>query len=98
MTTSLHEIAPRLAAARDIEKWNFWCAGDDSWSGVRDGDRWAEIVGDPRHTTGRCFHCHGIEDRYQFDQRILIGMNRGHVSRIHWRKCRSCRSSYSKHR
>lgn len=92
MTASLHDVAPRLAVARDVDRFNVWTAGDDYLLGLKNGDRWAETVR-ADHETSRC-SCDGTIDRYDILRRILVGPNRGALSRVKLVKCRQCSSSW----
>lgn len=103
---TLHDIAPRLAAARDVERWNIWCAGPDQIDDqcIGDGEHWAETVS-ACHATSRhdqCVglrdpSCDGVVDIYDIQQRLLYGLNRGRVSRIASWKCRRCNAARSRH-
>lgn len=80
---SLHDIAPRLAVARDLRRWEVDTTGDYP------GRDFCRIL-DHEHTTGVCRHCGGADDRYVVRDVILVGPNKGLHCRVWWQRCRRC--------
>ena len=83
MRVSLHDIAPRLAVARDVRMHEI------DQTGEYPGQDFAR-VDDFEHSVGRCRFCGGDEDRYEVHERLLVGWNRGQIHRIWRATCRSC--------
>lgn len=80
---SLHDIAPRLAVARDQRRREIAVIDGP---GFNVGDEWSTIIR-ADHETGRC-QCGAVEDRDTITERLLHGDG---LQRTTWsRRCRRC--------
>ena len=82
---SLHDIAPRLAVARDQRRREI--AVIDGL-GFDVGDEWSQILR-AEHETGRC-PCGGVEDRHTITDRLIVGVNKGDIRTTWSSNCRRC--------
>jgi hypothetical protein len=86
----LHDVAPRLARARDERRWEIVPEGGDG----EPGSQWATLLS-PRHHSRRCRRCGGEERVMNASQRIEVGLNRGVVTPLSTSHCERCGAGMS---